>query len=378
MMRIRFCCGLLGVWSLAVASVLAQASVPTYYVYVVSEATDEVSLVRFRPDSAAVLSHFTTGLMPADMDGPHGVDVSPDGRHYYVSLGHGKPFGYLWKYRTEDNQPVGQVRLGLFPATLDVSPEGAFAYVVNFNLHGDMVPSSVSVVATEIMMEIARIPTCTMPHGSRFSPDGMRHYSACMMDDMLVEIDTRALQVARHFMVGADSPHGMDGPPHPRAHHGQMAAGHDGAAMQGVTCSPTWAQPSVDGQQVYVACNKSNEILEIAVSDWTLRRRIPAGNGVYNLAITPDGRRLVASNKRGASVSVIDLASGRALAELPTRRKVVHGVAVSPDSRYAFVSVEGIGDEAGTVEVLDLITLKTVAVVEVAHQAAGIDFWKME
>ena len=69
---------------------------------------------------------------------------------------------------------------------------------MNFNLHGDMVPSSVSVVATDEMLEIARIPTCVMPHGSRLNAQGTRHYSACMMDDLLVEIDTRTLAVSRH------------------------------------------------------------------------------------------------------------------------------------------------------------------------------------
>ncbi len=34
--------------------------------------------------------------------------------------------------------------------------------------------------------------------------------------------------------------------------------------------------------------------------------------------------------------------------------------------------------EPGTVEVLDLIALKTVATVDVAQQAAGIDFWQSE
>jgi DNA-binding beta-propeller fold protein YncE len=52
----------------------------------------------------------------------------------------------------------------------------------------------------------------------------------------------------------------------------------------------------------------------------------------------------------------------------------LHGVVVSPDDRYAFVSVEGIGSEPGTVEVIDLKTLKTVATVDVPEQAAGIDF----
>ena len=60
------------------------------------------------------------------------------------------------------------------------------------------------------------------------------------------------------------------------------------------------------------------------------------------------------------------------------RNKVVHGAAVSPDDRYAFISVEGVGSEPGTLEIIDLETLKTVATVDVPEQAAGIDFWKME
>ena len=40
-----------------------------------------------------------------------------------------------------------------------------------------------------------------MPHGSRLNAQGTRHYSACMMDDMLVEIDTRTLAVSRTFLL---------------------------------------------------------------------------------------------------------------------------------------------------------------------------------
>ena len=70
--------------------------------------------------------------------------------------------------------------------------------------------------------------------------------------------------------------------------------------------------------------------------------------------------------------------SGKELARLSTKRKVVHGVAVTPDDRYAFISVEGIAADPGTVEIIDLRTMKTVATVDVAPQAGGIDFWKME
>jgi DNA-binding beta-propeller fold protein YncE len=97
---------------------------------------------------------------------------------------------------------------------------------------------------------------------------------------------------------------------------------------------------------------------------------------VYNLGVTRDGR-LIATNRRDQSVSVFDVKTGKELARVRTRRKVVHGVAVSPDDRYAFISVEGVAVEPGTVEVLDLKSLAIVATVDVGPQAGGIDFLKV-
>lgn len=356
-----------------------------YLVYVLSEATDKISLIRFGPAGAKLEKEFTTGLMEPDIDGPHGIAFAPDRQTYFVSLGHGRPFGSVWKYSAKDDRVLGKVTLGNFPATLDVSPDGAFLYVVNFNLHGDMVPSSVSVVSTEDMLELKRIPTCTMPHGSRFNPQGTRHYSACMMDDLLVEIDTTTLKASRHFLLTKGKEAGGNGaPPAPAtaqtghaAHHDSGGHGLEPPKPGDISCSPTWAQPSSDGSAVYVACNKSSEIVEVDAKTWKLKRRIPAGPGVYNLAVTTDGK-LIATNKRGPSVSVFDVQSGKELARLPTKRKVVHGAVVSPDNRYAFISVEGVGSEPGTVEIIDLQALKTVATVDVAPQAAGIAFLKME
>ena len=124
---------------------------------------------------------------------------------------------------------------------------------------------------------------------------------------------------------------------------------------------------------MWVACNRTNDVVEVDVASWRVRRRLPAGDGVYNLATTADGRLLLATNKRGQSVSILDVASGRELARVPTTRRVVHGVAVSPDDRYAFVSVEGIGSEPGTVDVIDLRTRARVASVDVGQMAGGID-----
>ena len=368
----------------AVSPAPSQVVAPTrdYFVFVASEATDEISLIRFGPAGAAVERRTPVGIHPADPDGPHGVAVAPDGAHYYVTTGHGVPYGYIWKLRTSDDAVLGRAELGMFPASLDVSPDGAYAYVVNFNLFGEMVPSSVSIVATEPMVEVARLETCTMPHGSRVDASGARQYSACMMDDMLVEIDTRAFDVSRHFVLTRGAERGVIGAP--ADHRTQAtAADHSGhgtqAAPAGSTrCSPTWATPSVDGRSVFVACNAANDIVEIDVASWRVLRRIPAGDGVYNLDITHDGRTLIGTNKRGRSVSLFDVESGRELARIETRRPVVHGIAVSDDDRYAFISVEGVGSAPGTVEIVDLAARRIVASVDVGQMAGGISFWKAE
>ena len=363
-----------------------HAAVPPardYLARVASESVDQIAIVRFGPSGIRVERTNTTGIMPADVDGPHGVALSPDGKFYYVSTAHGAPFGYLWKYSTANDSLAGRVMLGNFPATVQVTPDGSFAYVVNFNLYGEMVPSSVSIVSTDEMIEVARVTTCTMPHGSRINVQGTKQYSACMMNDMAVEIDTRELSVARHFVLTKGKEMGMIGAP-------VFAAAAPGAAMHDmsghgmsptkagdISCSPTWVQPSADGAKIFVACNKSNDIVEIDVASWKMSRRIPAGDGVYNLAVTHDGKLLVATNKRGRSVSVFDIASGVEVARVPTTRRVVHGAAISSDDRYAFVSQEGIGAEPGSVDVIDLQALQKVATIDVGQQAGGIDFWKI-
>ncbi len=360
--------------------VASAAPTATYDVIVGAEAVDKMQVVRFGPGGASLVRERVIGKNGIDPDGPHGIAVSPDGKYYYVSTAHGVPNGTLWKLETATDKVVGQTDLGPFPATLQVSRDGEFAWVVNFNLHGEMVPSSVSVVGTAEMVELTRIPTCTMPHGSRLSPDGRHHWSACMMDDLLVDIDATTFDVARHFSLGKGKEMGMRGAP--MAKGGHMAHDHSGHGMEApkagdVSCSPTWAQPSSDGRTVWVACNRASDLVEIDVAGWTMRRRIPTGPGTYNLATTKNGALVIGTNKRGQSVSIHDAATGAELARVPTSRRIPSGLVVSPDDRYVFVTCEGVGSEPGAVDVIDLVTRTRVASVDVGQMAGGIDIWRV-
>ncbi len=345
----------------------------TYYVYVGAESADLMHRVRFGPGGASVERTVPVGEMSVETEGPHGFITSPNGRFVYMTTGHGIPDGKLWKYEAGPDTLVAEpILLGFFPATLDLTPDGLYALVVNFNLHGEPVPSTVSVVYTPDLVEVQQIETCVMPHGMRLGPSGTYAYSNCMMDDRLVEIDTRTFEVSRQFSVRR----GVEGPWVEPEMTGTRDMLYGGDAP---TCSPTWAEPSVDGRRIYVACNRGDWILEVDVVDWRVTRTLQTSRpGPYNLDASPDGRHLIATLKASDAVELFDLETGASVGVTSSSTTIPHGVVITPDSRYAFVSVEGVGAEPGKVDVFDLRDFRRVADVEVGQQASGITFWRME
>ncbi|MEN2280651.1 YncE family protein [Algoriphagus sp. SE2] len=353
-----------------------------YYVYVTAESEDEVALIKFDGKNATVEETIPVGIWPAEIEGPHGINVSPDGKYWYLSLAHGNPYGTLYKYSTESNEVVDTVRLGLFPASLQVSKTTGLLYCVNFDLHGDMVPSTVSVVDPEEMIEIERIETGVMPHGSRISSDGLFHYSVGMMSGELFEISTTKLKVTRKLNLDgiAEEMPAMGGMDHSKMDHSKM--GHtmmtESAPMYHSETKPTWAIPHPTNGKVYVAGNGSDEILEVDLEKWEITNRFKTGKAPYNCDVTPDGKYLVATYKGSGETGIWDLKKGKELPRIKNTRNVTHGVTISSDSKFAFISVEGIGGEPGTMDVIDIKNAKKVASVDMGKQAGGIIFWKME
>lgn len=359
-----------------------SAKAQDYYVYVTAESEDEVALIKFDGKKATIEKTITVGIWPAEIEGPHGINISPDGKYWYLSLAHGNPYGTLYKYSTETNEVVNTVKLGLFPASLQISKATGLLYCVNFNLHGDMVPSTVSVVDPEEMIEIEKIETGVMPHGSRISSDGMFHYSVGMMSGELFEISTTKMKVTRKLNLDGieEKKPAMGEMDHSKMEHSKM--GHSmmstAAPMYHSATKPTWAIPHPTNGKVYVAGNGSDEILEVDQEKWEITNRFKTGKAPYNCDVSPDGRYLVVTYKGSGETGIWDLKKGTELPRIKNTRMVSHGVTISTDSKYAFVSVEGIGGEPGTMDVIDIKNAKKVASVDMGKQAGGIIFWKME
>jgi DNA-binding beta-propeller fold protein YncE len=172
-----------------------------YYIYVAAESEDEVHLIHFNGESnkAEIAKTIKVGRYPTETDGPHGINISLDGKHWFLSIAHGNPYGMLAKYETGTDKLVATTDLGMFPASMEISKSTGLLYVVNFNLHGDMVPSTVSVVDPDFMEVITNIETGIMPHGSRISEDGTKQYHVSMMTDELIEINTAGLNINRRL-----------------------------------------------------------------------------------------------------------------------------------------------------------------------------------
>lgn len=353
----------------------------TYWVYVACESEDEVALVKFNGEQAEAAKRIRVGKWPTENEGPHGVTISPDGKYWYLTMAHGNPFGTLYKYATGTDKYIGEVELGMFPATMQISKASGLLFVVNFNLHGDMVPSTVSIVDPEKMIELKRVTTGVMPHGSRLSPDGRKHYSLAMMSGELFEIDAMTLDLKRTLDLDQAGMKMAKGEDHSQMDHSQMDHSQMDHGMKGMKHSqlkPTWVIPHPTQSKVYVAGNGANEIVEVDLEKWSITQKFPGGKGPYNVEVTPDGKTLVTTYKSEAKTGIWDLEKGKELGRIPNSGKVCHGIAISPDSKYAFVSVEGVGGEPGAVDVIDIQALTLVASADVGKQAGGIAFWKME
>jgi YVTN family beta-propeller protein len=88
----------------------------------------------------------------------------------------------------------------------------------------------------------------------------------------------------------------------------------------------------------------------------------PVGLVPKYVAVTPDGRRLLVTNWCSYSLTVLDLRTGRAVAELELGA-YPRGIAVTPDSRTAYVAVMG----STNIAVVDLARLRLRAPITVGR-----------
>lgn len=375
-------------FALVATPLAAQAPGQAYRVGVVSESGDIVTWLRPEGNTLVVDHVVPVGIMPADIDGPHNITVSPDQKWYYISIAHGTPYGSLWRFDASNDTVAGRAQIELFPTTISVTPDGDFAFVANSDFYGDHPRTNyVSAVYTPEMTTITEIEACDMPHGVKVNHAGTAVWVSCMHSDEILQIDVTSLAVTRRARTGSGaSMPAMAAGAHAGMNHAAVAPAPT-APAPAVTqpasppavdneCAPTFVSVSRDDQTLYVACNHKGTLQVWDAASLTMKTEVPTGAGAYNVEPSPDGRFVIVTNKKAQSVSIIDAASLKEVARVPTTKKIVHGVAYSPDSRYAYISQESIGADPGAVDVIDLSSLTKVSTTPIPAQPTGITILK--
>ncbi len=353
---------------LALLTGLAAASArPGYRILVASESGDIVTQLTWDGTTLAVAKVVPVGIMPADIDGPHNVAVAPDGSAWYVTIAHGTPYGSLWKMSAGSDTLLGRAQVEMFPTTIGLTPDGALAFVANSDFHGDHPRMNVvTIVQTATMTPVTNLPACDMPHGVKVNHAGSLVYVSCMNSDEILEIDRQSLHIRRRHRTGE----GVGG------HAAMTAAGPPthgtGPAPAAHDCMPTFVSVAPDDRRLYVACNHGNTLQVLDAGSLELVKEIPVGTGAYNVEPSADGKWIIVTNKKAQSVSLVDAQSLTDVAKIPTSKPLPHGVAYSPDGRFAFISQESVGIDPGAVDVIDLTTRARVATIPVPRQPTGI------
>lgn len=280
---------------------------------------------------------------------------------------------------------VAEVAVGEDPRTLAVTPDGAYAIVAN---RGDDTVSAVDLAARR---EAARWPVGAMPYG--VVTDGVRAYVAEFGSGSVAVIDQATGEVERRLVVDG-FPAGLG-----LTEHGRLLVTHfftgavttiDAASLTvGATAYPAFdanlAQSialAPGGGHAFIPHTRPNttnpaplfdttvfpvvSIFEVDPGEFRASARITLDTAdrpvsmPFAAVLAPDGSTLYVANAGSDDVSVIDLDTGIATANVKVGANP-RGIALTPDGSRLFVN--NVLD--GTVTVIDTATSAATTAVHI-------------
>jgi DNA-binding beta-propeller fold protein YncE len=316
--------------------------------------SDTLSFVSPSVTTPALFGSEPVGDNPVELEGPHHIAASPDGKYLYVNLsnvvpgsgsgphgshGTGTVPGSLLKLDARSGQELGETPVDRSPGDVILSSDGKTAYVTHYDLlrlttQISTMPdqpeagfSDLAIIDTDTMVRLSMIPVCPTAHGEGLSADGKTLYTVCALSDELAVIDVsnpRAPTVTKKLYVGP-SP-GVPGNPN--------------YAPYALAVSPTTGL-------VWISDNKGDlRIYNPVAGAMDDAHAILLGDVVMFGAFTKDGSTLyVARQGDGDWVSRIDTATftprGVALPLPESACLNAHAVQLAPDEQTLIVVCEG-------------------------------------
>lgn len=272
-------------------------------------------------------------------ESPHGVQVSPDGQFFYVSM---IVTGDVFKYSASTGAFIGKTSLADPVALIRLNHDGSKLYVTtNFQVNNTGQNGSLSVIRTSDMSKIDSIAVGISPHGIQLSRDGKYIYATGVYSDRVYVIDTQTDSLVHTFDVADDV---GPSPVYEPYHVGVGPANNQGFEdYLYVTCRGNGQVRIFQRTALTVSATSLSFVASVSVG-------ASANSKPIQLEVTPDGNKIFVANSNDSSVTVIQK-NGAAFVVQTTitnqidvgtgrfhRLSQPNGVTVTADGRFALIS----------------------------------------
>ncbi|HWF00572.1 MAG TPA: PQQ-dependent catabolism-associated beta-propeller protein [Caulobacteraceae bacterium] len=299
---------------LAPTMLVGQAAAETIFV------SDEQANVLHVIDGASLA---VTGAIPVG-GRPRGLALSPDGRRLYIAEGLD---GRIDVLDLATRRVVDHLPSGPDPERITVSADGTRIYVAN---EDDAAVSFVDVAAHRIVGTVA---VGAEPEGIAVSPDGGLVVATSESASLAHFIDARSGRLLDSLIVGTRP---RDAHFTPDGRQVWVSSEQRGTVsifdpltrgrLHTIDLETAKGAPDIvqavqivmtrDGSRAFVAMGRGDAVAEIDAHTFEVVRFDRAGERDWNLALSPDERRIYTANGISGDASVIDLASGATIATI--------------------------------------------------------------
>ncbi len=272
-------------------------------------------------------------LKVKDIEVPHGVAFSPDGKRAYISCESEKT---LVAVDTKTGKHLASAPLSGHPNNISISEDGSRVFVAIVQA-----PGAVDVIDTESMKNIKSIKVKGGVHNTYVTPDGKHVLAGSIAGKMLTVIDPQTLEIewekpfdlgvrpmaferaadgstARVFiqLSGFNGFAVLDFKTHEEIRRiknpDEPSGGHSegGAPSHGMMVTP-------DNKTLWVDSSPANAVFVYSLPDLKVLGYVKTGEVPDWITMTPDGKTIYIANSGSNSVSVIDAAARKEIARIP-------------------------------------------------------------
>jgi DNA-binding beta-propeller fold protein YncE len=125
-----------------------------------------------------------------------------------------------------------------------------------------------------------------------------------------------------------------------------------------------------DGAEVWVGSNATGKVSVVDTKTGTVRTAAEGFGWPYRMLFTPDMKTVFMPDLRNEELRIVDRVSHREIARIPFKGAAPQGITITPDGRYAFLSLSG----QAKVAIIDVATRKVVGELAAGDTPDGIAY----